>query len=80
MPNDKITFNLVEGIVPKGNINITNTNEVNVYNYATAKVVDANLQEENILHGKTILGIPGTAPTSEEMYGEILTETYGGNV
>lgn len=45
---------------PEGNINITNTAEVDVTNYATAKVVDNNLTAENIAENVTVLGITGT--------------------
>ena len=53
---------------PTGNINITNTNQVDVSNYATAQVVDANLIASNIRNDVTILGItgnlqPGVQPT-----------------
>ena len=45
---------------PTGNINITNTNSVNVADYATAQVVDANLTAGNIKKDVTVLGITGT--------------------
>ena len=45
---------------PTGNINITNTNSVNVSDYATAQIVDANLIAENIKKDITVLGITGT--------------------
>ena len=45
---------------PEGNIDITNTAEVDVTNYATAKVVDDNLIAENIAENVTVLGITGT--------------------
>lgn len=47
------------GITPSGNINITDTQQVNVTNYATAQVVDANLEAQNIRNGVTILGVLG---------------------
>ena len=53
-------INLDGYIKPSGNINITDTNETDVSQYATAKVVDSNLTSENILKGITILGIAGT--------------------
>ena len=48
------------GITPSGNINITDTQQTDVTNYATAQVVDANLTAENIASGVTVLGIVGT--------------------
>ena len=48
------------GITPSGNINITDTQQTDVTNYATAQVVDANLTAENIAAGVTVLGIVGT--------------------
>lgn len=48
------------GITPSGNINITDTQQTDVTNYATAQVVDANLTAENIAYGVTVLGIVGT--------------------
>ena len=53
-------INLDGYIKPSGNINITDTNETDVSQYATAKVVDSNLTSKNILKGITILGIAGT--------------------
>lgn len=49
-----------DGFVPSGKITITNTAEVNVANYATAQVVDDNLNPSNIADGVTILGITGS--------------------
>ena len=43
-----------------GKVNITGTAEVDVTNYATAQVVDANLIAENIKKDVTILGVTGT--------------------
>ena len=48
------------GITPSGNINITDTQQTDVTNYATAQVVDANLTADNIADGVTVLGIVGT--------------------
>lgn len=48
------------GVTPTGNINITNTQQTDVTNYATAQVVDANLIASNIADGVTVLGITGT--------------------
>jgi hypothetical protein len=48
-----------EGINPEGNINITDTNPVDVTNYATATVSDSDLIAENIKSGESILGISG---------------------
>ena len=53
-------INLDGYIKPSGNINITDTNEIDVSQYATAKVLDSNLTPENILKGITILGVEGT--------------------
>lgn len=47
-------------IIPSGKIEITNTEEINVTNYATAQVVDSNLSAENIKEGVSILGKVGT--------------------
>ena len=52
---------LEEGITPTGNINITDTNQTDVTNYATAQVVDTNLTAGNIKNGVSILGVQGTA-------------------
>ncbi len=43
-----------------GKVEITDTSEVNVTNYATAQVVDANLVAGNIKKDVTILGVIGT--------------------
>ena len=51
---------IVTGITPSGKIEITNTEEINVTNYATAQIVDSNLTEENIKEGVSILGKVGT--------------------
>ena len=48
------------GIIPSGKIEITNTEEINVSEYATAQIVDSNLAEENIKEGVSILGKVGT--------------------
>lgn len=50
----------LSGITPTGNINITDTNQVDVTNYATAQIVDENLIPANIAEGVTVLGIVGT--------------------
>lgn len=47
------------GITPSGSINITDTNPIDVTNYATAQVVDADLVAENIKQGVDILGVVG---------------------
>lgn len=43
-----------------GKVEITGTAEVDVTNYASAQVVDANLIAENIKKDVTILGVTGT--------------------
>lgn len=50
----------LSGITPTGNINITDTNQVDVTNYATAQIVDENLIPANIADGVTVLGVVGT--------------------
>lgn len=55
---------LEAGITPTGNINLTNTTQTDVTNYATAQVVDANLVAGNIKNGVSILGVVGTALTT----------------
>lgn len=47
-------------VVPEGKLEITSTAEVNVYDYATAQVVDENLIADNIKEDVEILGITGT--------------------
>lgn len=46
---------------PTGTKNITDTALTDVTNYANAQVVDSNLTSENIITGKTILGVSGSA-------------------
>lgn len=48
------------GITPSGKLNITDTAEKDVTNYAKAQVVDANLVAGNIKSGTSILGITGS--------------------
>ena len=55
-----VTGTLEGGITPSGKIEITNTEEINVTNYATAQVVDSNLSAENIKKDISILGVTGT--------------------
>ena len=55
----KITGNYNGYVLPTGNIAITNTEETDVSEYATAQIVDANLKAENIKNGVIILGITG---------------------
>ena len=50
------------GIIPDGEIEITDTNAVDVSNYASAKIADSNLTPNNIVKDKTILGVTGTYP------------------
>ena len=67
---DKNNAPLPEGSVqPVGRLVIDTTKEVNVREYATAKVVDANLIAENIRNGITILGVAGTFKGSTVMNG-----------
>ena len=56
----KVTGNYDGYVLPTGNINITNTEETDVSEYATAQIVDANLLPENIKDGVTIFGVTGT--------------------
>lgn len=51
---------LVKGITPTGKKTITNTNETDVTNFATAQVVDDNLVASNIKKNVSILGVTGT--------------------
>lgn len=78
--NDKYIYPLRLGITPKGKINITNTSETDVSAYATAQVVDANLLSHNIANGVTILEITGSFTNEDNIYGTLLTETFGGSV
>lgn len=55
-----ITGTYTGGITPSGKITITNTNEIDVTQYAKAQVVDDDLIGANIINGKTILGVKGT--------------------
>lgn len=48
------------GITPSGNIDITSMAQVDVTNYATAQVVDADLIAENIKKDVNILGVVGS--------------------
>ncbi len=60
--SEEITsFNIVTsgGIVPSGNIEITNTAQVDVTEYATAQVYDPNLNAQNIKKNISILGVIG---------------------
>ncbi len=56
----EVIINVPTGITPTGKKEITDTNEVDVTNFATAQVVDSNLTAENIKKDVTILGITGT--------------------
>lgn len=49
-----------EYVIPEGNINITDTSAVNVADYATAQVVDADLVPGNVKSGVNILGVQGS--------------------
>lgn len=60
---DVTTYANVDVAVPNpstGKLDITGTAEVDVTNYASAQVVDANLIAENIKKDVTILGVTGT--------------------
>ena len=56
----EVIINVPTGITPTGKKEITDMNEVDVTNFATAQVVDSNLTAENIKKDVTILGITGT--------------------
>ena len=62
-----VAGNYNKSVSPTGNIEITDTKETDVSNYATAQIVDANLKAENIKEGVIILGITGeyTGETKE---------------
>ena len=47
-------------IVPSGNIDIADTNSVDVTQYSSAQIKDENLKAENIAENVEILGITGT--------------------
>lgn len=49
-----------EYVIPKGKIEITNTDEVNVTDFEIAQIVDENLKSENIAEDVEVLGIKGT--------------------
>lgn len=49
-----------EYIVPNGNIDIVDTNEIDVTQYAKAQIKDENLKAENIAENVEVLGITGT--------------------
>lgn len=57
---NEIANNYTGAVTPTGKKNITDTTEVDVAEYATAQVVDANLVAENIKKDVTILGVVGT--------------------
>lgn len=69
-----------EYIVPSGKVEIKDTNEVDVTQYAAAQVVDENLTAENIKAGVSVLGIEGTHEGVDEeiVYLNILATKYGG--
>lgn len=54
------TINSITGYHPTGKLEITTTDEVDVFDYATAQVVDENLITDNIRGGISILGITGS--------------------
>lgn len=62
---------------------ITDTNEVDVTDFATAQVVDNNLLPENIQLGISILGVNGTFSGSSTSYQEVIISqdrTNGGGI
>jgi hypothetical protein len=63
----KVTGNYDNYVLPTGTIEITDTEETDVSDYATAQIVDVNLKAENIKNGVIILGITGeyTGETEE---------------
>lgn len=61
-----VTGNYNKNIAPSGSINITSTEEIDVSEYATAQIVDANLKAENIKEGVIILGITGEYTGNKE--------------
>lgn len=66
------------GIIPSGKVNITSTSEVDVTNYASAQVVDANLVAGNIKQGATILGVAGSFTSdANAVAGDILSGKSG---
>jgi len=76
-----VSGSLTPGITPSGNINITNTTQTDVTNYATAQVVDANLTAGNIKSGVTILGVSGSLTPGITPSGNInITSTAQTNV
>ena len=64
------------GIEPVGNKQITTTEQVNVTEFATAQVVDANLVAENIKKDVTVLGILGTLEGGSGDLDELMQETF----
>lgn len=65
----KVTGNYNGYVLPTGNIDITNTEETDVSEYATAQIVDANLDAKNIKSGVIILGITGVYKGNTEESG-----------
>lgn len=59
-------------VMPVGKIEITDTIEYNVKQYATAQVVDENLKPHNIAEGVSILGIVGTLDTDAKLQEKIV--------
>lgn len=56
----KVTGDYNGCVLPTGNKEITSTEQIDVSKYATAQIVDANLEAKNIRKGVIILGITGT--------------------
>lgn len=55
-----VTVNVPQGVFPTGKINITDTTETDVTDYATAQVISENLKPENIKKNIDILGVVGS--------------------
>jgi hypothetical protein len=63
---NKPTGNYDRHVLPTGKIEITDTEETDVSNYAIAQIVDANLLPENIKDKVIILGVTGEYTGKEE--------------
>lgn len=69
----------IQGVQPTGKKEITSTEEVNVANYATAQVVDADLVAGNIKKDVDILGVVGSyeAAASDFSTAEVVVTDNG---